>query len=217
MVLPGAINAQILFCIPFFAKTGIQQNPGRRFIIRNTACFDTMKVEIIKGKPDHAFHGAGHTPLPTPALAHPISERAHLRDTATDIGEIDTANHFAFIFLDQEHHRAALIAERTARITHHHTITVLIKRIVCPDRLIWLQKGMVLCACAAPVQIITPRRKTQQKVCTLNLELNDIVAEQAPQHETPRLARPAYTLADIFANLAEVGFQTVELFIACEE
>ena len=76
---------------------------------------------------------------------------------------------------------------------------------------------MVFCACAAPVQIVTSRRQTQQKVCVLNLEIDNFVAEQAPQHEMPRLARPAYTLADIFANLAEVGFETVKLFVACEE
>src|SRR5882672_5910561 len=92
MVLPFALDAQILPGIALLLKAGSDQQRSARNIARQARGLDAMEAEAIERKIEDERQCDGHVALPCEWLADPVAEACGVGDATPQIGKADSAD-----------------------------------------------------------------------------------------------------------------------------
>src|SRR5882724_5821332 len=108
MILPAAVDAQILAGIAFLAKADLGQEAAAGGVVGQAGGLDTVQAEAVEDEQHERLQRLGHIALARIGLADPIAEIRGLGDAAADIAEIDAAQQGMVVAAEDEEAVAAV-------------------------------------------------------------------------------------------------------------
>src|SRR5215467_2761192 len=88
MVLPAAVDAQILAGVTLLAEPDLGQKAAAGGVVRQAGGLDTVQTEAVEDEQHERLQRLGHVAVAGVGLADPIAEIGRLGDAAADIAEI---------------------------------------------------------------------------------------------------------------------------------
>ena len=102
VVVPLAIDAEVLARQPLVAKPAFLEEPRGSCVARNASGIEPMQAERAERERRNRLDGGAHIAAPGIRLAHPVTDAAGLGDTAADIGNRQPANQRIVLLAEHE-------------------------------------------------------------------------------------------------------------------
>src|SRR3954471_8915937 len=102
MVLPTAVDAEILPGIAFALEAGLFQQPHGRRVGRNAGRFQPVQPNGVERERDQGANPCRHIALAREWKPDPIAETAGLRDAAADISQGDAPDQHVVAVAEDE-------------------------------------------------------------------------------------------------------------------
>src|SRR5258705_3646537 len=91
MVLPTAVDAEIIAGAAFFPEAELEQKPPARLVVGQAGGFDAMQAQFAEAIRDDATERLAHIAAMGMGGPDPIAEARGLGDTAADLAQRDAA------------------------------------------------------------------------------------------------------------------------------
>src|SRR5882672_7795322 len=108
MVLPAAVDAQILAGVTLLAEPDLAQEAAAGGVVRQAGGLDTVQAEAVEDEQHERLQRLGHIALARIGLADPIAEIGGLGDAPADIAQIDAAQQGMVVAAEDEEAVAAV-------------------------------------------------------------------------------------------------------------
>src|SRR5690348_13969295 len=102
MVLPRAVDAQVLARIALAGKAAALEQADRRGVGRDAGRLDAVQPQRAEGEGQDRLHGRRHVAGAHIGLAHPVADAAGLRDAAPDARQGEAADQHVVLAAEDE-------------------------------------------------------------------------------------------------------------------
>src|SRR5437764_13899927 len=102
MVLPFAVDQQVIAGVALLLKAGAHQQRTARHIGRQAGGLDPVQPQLLESEIEHQRQCRSHKALARIWFAGPVAEAPRLRDAAADVGETETADERLVVAEDKE-------------------------------------------------------------------------------------------------------------------
>src|SRR5262245_34293241 len=168
MVLPDAVDAQILPGIAFAGESRLLQQPHGGRIGGNACGFDAVQAQGAEREGQQGAHRRRHMAAPGVRLAHPISEAPRLRDAAAHVGQSEAAQQHLIAAAENEE-RIRLIAALVFGVAAQTAPERRAREIVGgPDRLPRSEERAARFAQGRPFGVVARSRSAQHHTASLD-------------------------------------------------
>src|SRR5215813_5983331 len=110
MILPDAIDAQVLAGKALAPETRFLQEPNRRNICGNAGGFDAVKLQRSEGEGDDRIYRGRHMTLAPVGCPDPIPEARRLGTAPANIGERQSAQQYVIMLAENEEGVGKIVA-----------------------------------------------------------------------------------------------------------
>src|SRR5207245_4809028 len=146
MILPYAVDAEVLPCVALTLETGFFQQPYRCHVGGDASRLEPVQVQARKAERDQDAQRHRHQALARVGFAHPIADAAGLRDAAAYVRQRYAANQHVVSIAENEE-RVGLVGALVLGVA----LEAAAERPACeiigrPDRLPRFKKGAALLA-----------------------------------------------------------------------
>src|SRR5215467_433257 len=161
MILPDSVDAQVTAGIAFAPEPGSFQQADRCGVVGNTRSFEPMQSQRGEAVWYQRTHRGGHIAFPHKRRTDPVSDTACLSDSASNVGQRQSADHGAVLVAkDQKRIRqvAALVLGISLEPAPKGTTRKIVRG---PGGLPWREEGATCLAQRRPFGEVAAVRSTQ--------------------------------------------------------